>query len=83
MWTVCAMLTNLQKPIISWFIAELHSGPKGRRAEPHNYRARIEIKKTMRLSFHGHRWQAAWLAGACALHTNEVVQHGGHTPEKA
>ena len=36
-------------------IAELSSGPKGRRAEPHNYRARIEIKKTMRLSFHGHR----------------------------
>ena len=36
-------------------IAELSSGPKGRRAEPHNYRARIEIEKTMRLSFHGHR----------------------------
>ena len=36
-------------------IAELHSGPKGRRAEPHNYRAWIEIEKTMRLSFHGHR----------------------------
>ena len=27
----------------------------GRRAEPHNYRAKIEIEKTMRLSFHGHR----------------------------
>ena len=37
------------------FLAELSSGPKGRRAEPHNYRARIEIRKTMRLSFHGHR----------------------------
>ena len=37
------------------FIAELSSGPKGRNAEPHNYRARIEIRKTMRLSFHGHR----------------------------
>ena len=36
-------------------IAELSSGPKGRRAEPHNYRAKIEIEKTMRLSFHGHR----------------------------
>ena len=34
---------------------ELSRGPKGRRAEPHNYRARIEIKKTMRLSFYGHR----------------------------
>ena len=33
------------------FLAELSSGPKGRRAEPHNYRARIEIEKTMRLSF--------------------------------
>ena len=38
----------------SSFIAELSSGLKGRRAETHNYRARIEIKKTMRLSFHGH-----------------------------
>ena len=37
------------------FLAELSSGPKGRRAEPHNYRAKIEIEKTMRLSFHGHR----------------------------
>ena len=37
------------------FLTELSSGPKGRRAEPHNYRARIEIEKTMRLSFHGHR----------------------------
>ena len=37
------------------FLAELHSGSKSCRAEPHNYRARIEIKKTMRLSFHGHR----------------------------
>ena len=36
-------------------LAELSSGPKGGRAEPHNYRARIEIEKTMRLSFHGHR----------------------------
>ena len=34
---------------------ELHSGSKSCRAEPHNYRARIEIEKTMRLSFHGHR----------------------------
>ena len=40
---------------VNQFLAELSSGPKGRRAEPHNYRARIEIKKTMRLSFHGHR----------------------------
>ena len=38
-----------------WIIAELSSGPKGRRAEPHNYLARIEIRKTMRLSFHGRR----------------------------
>ena len=38
-----------------YFIAELSSGPKGRRAEPHNYRARIEIEKTMCLSVHGHR----------------------------
>ena len=36
-------------------IAELSSGPKGRTEEPHNYRARIEIEKTMRLCFHGHR----------------------------
>ena len=36
-------------------LAELSRGPKGRRAEPHNYPARIEIEKTMRLSFHGHR----------------------------
>ena len=40
---------------INCLIAELHSGSKSRRAEPHNYRARIEIEKTMRLSFHGHR----------------------------
>ena len=38
-----------------YFLAELSSGPKGRRTEPHNYRSRIEIKKTMRLSFYGHR----------------------------
>ena len=38
-----------------YILAELSSGPKGRRAEPHNYRAKIEIEKTMRLSFHGHR----------------------------
>ena len=47
----CFLITFLTVRLI----AELHSGPKGRRAEPHNYRARIEIEKTMRLSFHGHR----------------------------
>ena len=31
-------------------IAEFLSGPKGRRAEPHNHR----IRKTMHLIFHGH-----------------------------
>ena len=41
--------------LLEYIIAELSSGLKGRRAEPHNYRAKIEIEKTMRLSFHGHR----------------------------
>ena len=45
-------------------IAELSSGLKGRRADPHNHRGTIEIEKTTRLSFHGHRaWLVAWLAG--------------------
>ena len=46
------IIKKLSHPFL---IAELSSGPKGRRAEPHNYRAKIEIEKTMRLSFHGHR----------------------------
>ena len=29
--------------------------PEGPQSGAHNYRARIEIRKTMRLSFHGHR----------------------------
>ena len=70
------------------FLAELHSGPKGGRAEPHNYRARIEIEKTMRLSFHGHRGNRhGSRARALYIHTyvraNEVAQKGGHTAEKA
>ena len=36
-------------------LAELLSGPKGRRAEPHNCHASIEFRKTKRLNFHGHR----------------------------
>ena len=65
------------------FIAELHSGLQGRRAEPHNYRARIEIEKTMRLSFHGHRGKRhgsrvralyihTW--GVTILHSVDVVR---------
>ena len=29
--------------------------PEGLQSGAHNYRAKIEIEKTMRLSFHGHR----------------------------
>ena len=48
-------LPKIVNEISFLFVVELSSGPKGRRAEHHNYRARIEIEKTMRLSFHGHR----------------------------
>ena len=53
LWKVPGKVYSNSDPNV--FLAELFSGPKGRRAEPHNYRARIEIEKTMRLSFHGHR----------------------------
>ena len=42
-------------------VSEHPSGPKGRRAEPHNYHSNTENRKTLSLSFHGH-WLAAWLA---------------------
>ena len=66
------------------FVAELSSGPKGRRAEPHNYRARIEIRKPMRLSFHGHLGSRA--RAPSDDDDDDVAQNGGHTlrhtPEK-
>ena len=64
--------------------AELSSGPKGRRAEPHNYRAKIEIEKTMRLSFHGHRGKRHGSRARAPSDDDDddVAQNGGHTPEK-
>ena len=65
-------------------IAELLSGPKGRRAEPHRFRANMENCKTMRLSFHGNRGKRhGSRARALYIRTYEVAQNGGHTPEKA
>ena len=65
-------------------LAELLSGPKGRRAEPHRFRANMENFKTMRLSFHIHGGKRhGSRARALYIHTYEVAQNGGHTPEKA
>ena len=68
-------------PQVLAIIAELHSGPKGRRAEPHRFRTNIENKKTMRLSSHGHRGKRHGLRAHRS--TYRVAQNGGHTPEKA
>ena len=48
--TVQALQQSNSEPNKGTILAELSSCPKGRRAEPNNYRARIEIEKTMRLS---------------------------------
>ena len=52
--------------------------PEGPQSGAHNYRARIEIRKTMRLSFHGHRGLRPG-SRAHAPSDDDVAQNGGHT----